>query len=228
MDTIDTRGENQSTPRPEAFGEDELSAAIEAVLFAAGDPVPAGRIAQVLGVTEEEVLRSAKALADDYSFRRRGIRLVRLEKNLQLCSAPEFAQAITRTMEQRRPPRLSQAAMEVLAIVAYYQPVTRSYIEQVRGVDSSYTVSLLTERGLIEPCGKLDVPGRPTLYKTGSLFLRTLGIQDLEELPPLPDLSTDEGIEQLQNAIQALKEAESGQMLMTPSGEVLDTGVAGS
>ena len=231
MDTIDTkdaREEGSRLSQPAPLDGDELSAAIEAVLFASGDPVPAKRIAQVLGVGEEEVLRSAKALGDAYSFHRRGSRALRLEDSLQLCSAPEFAQAITRTMEQRRPPRLSQAAMEVLAIVAYYQPVTRSYIEQVRGVDSSYTVGLLTERELIEPCGKLDVPSRPTLYRTGSLFLRTLGLQSLEELPPLPDLHTDEGVEQLQSAIQALKEAESGQMLMTPSGELLDTGVAGN
>ncbi len=187
----------------------EVKSAIEAILFASGDPVQAGRIAAILEVDEETVFQCAKALADEYSFARRGIRLVRLEGALQLCSAPDYAQLISRALEQRSPPRLSQAAVEVLAIVAYYQPVTRAYVEQIRGVDSSYTVGLLIQRGLIEPCGKLEAPGRPTLYRTGELFLRTMGIAGLDELPELPDLSTDEGVEQLQNAIEALKAEES-------------------
>ena len=187
----------------------EVKSAIEAILFASGDPVQAGRIAAILEVDEETVFQCAKALADEYSFARRGIRLVRLEGALQLCSAPDYAQLISRALEQRSPPRLSQAAVEVLAIVAYYQPVTRAYVEQIRGVDSSYTVGLLIQRGLIEPCGKLEAPGRPTLYRTGELFLRTMGIAGLDELPELPDLSTDEGVEQLQNAIEVLKAEES-------------------
>lgn len=194
----------------------ELQSAIEAILFASGDPMPAQRIALVTGADTEAVFEAASKLADYYSFERRGIRLVRLGDSLQLCSAPEYAQDISRAMEQRRPPRLSPTALEVLAIVAYFQPVTRAYIEQLRGVDSSYTVSLLTERGMIEPCGKLDVPGRPTLYKTGDLFLRTMGISDISELPELPDLGSDGGIEKLQSAIAALKPAaESGQMVIS-------------
>lgn len=191
----------------------EISSAVEAILFAAGEPVPAERIAQVLGVGREEVMRAADALAEEYEKNIRGIRLLKLEDKLQLCSAPEFSQLITMALETRKPPRLSPAALEVLAIVAYYQPVTRAYIDQVRGVDSSYTVGVLTERGLIEPCGKLDVPGRPTIYKTGDIFLRTMGISSVSELPDLPDVSNDEGIISLQNKIDALQSGElDGQM----------------
>ena len=186
----------------------EIIASMEAILFAAGDVVPAARIAQVLGVETQAVLDAAAVLAQSLLEQGRGIRLLRLEDNLQLCSAPEYSQAVIRALEQRRPPRLSSAALEVLAIVAYFQPVTRAYIDQIRGVDSSYTVGMLIERGLIEPAGKLEVPGRPTLYKTGSVFLRTMDIQSLDELPTLPNVDTDEGIIALQNKIEALQAGE--------------------
>ena len=191
----------------------EISSAIEAILFASGDSVPVSRIAQVLGVEENEIKKAADGLAEEYEKSVRGIRLLRLEDKLQLCSAPEFSRVITQALETRKPPRLSPSALEVLAIVAYYQPVTRAYIDQVRGVDSSYTVGVLTERGLIEPCGKLEVPGRPTIYKTGEVFLRTMGISSVDELPALPDLGSDEGIIELQNKIDALQSGElDGQM----------------
>ena len=195
----------------------DLDSAVEAILFASGEPVSADRIALVLGIDAEEVLASAQRLADAYSFSRRGIRILRMDRNLQMCSAPEFSGEIARVLEQRKPPRLSQPSLEVLAIVAYFQPVTRAYIDNIRGVDSSYTVSQLAERGLIEACGRLDVPGRPTIYKTGDLFLRTMGITTLEELPPLPDLGEDEGLVKLQQAIDALQ-AEDSEQLKIPLG----------
>ncbi len=190
----------------------ELDSALEAILFASGEPVSADRISAVLGAEPDAVLDSAQRLADEYSFSRRGIRIVRTDRNLQMCSAPEFSGEISRVLEQRKPPRLSQPSLEVLAIVAYFQPVTRAYIDNIRGVDSSYTVSQLAERGLIEACGRLDVPGRPTIYKTGDLFLRTMGITSLEELPVLPDLGEDEGLVKLQQAIDALKAEDSEQL----------------
>lgn len=191
----------------------ELSSAIEAILFASGESVPVSRIAQVLGVPEKEIDKAAVILAEEYEKNIRGIRLLRLDSSLQLCSAPEFSRLITMALETRKPPRLSHSALEVLAIVAYYQPVTRAYIDQVRGVDSSYTLGVLTERGLVEPCGKLDVPGRPTIYKTGEVFLRTMGISSLEELPELPDIGSNEGIVELQSKIDALQSGElDGQM----------------
>ena len=160
-----------------------MTAALEAILFAAGESMPVARLSLVLGAEEEEILRCAGELAEEYEKGMRGIRLLHLGDKLQLCSAPEYAPYITKALEQRKPPMLSPSALETLAIVAYFQPVTRAYIDQVRGVDSSYTVSSLMERGLIEPAGKLDVPGRPTLLRTTDVFLRTMSVSSLEELP---------------------------------------------
>ena len=194
----------------------DIKPALEAILFASGDPMPAARIARVLGADENDVFAAAKALTDEYAAAGRGIRLVRLDGSLQLCSAPEYASEVAHALEQRRAPRLSASALEVLAIAAYFQPVTRAYIDQVRGVDSSYTVGVLTERGLLEPCGRLEVPGRPTVYRTSEAFLRVMGISSLEELPELPDMTTDEGIVTLQNKIDALQSEEiEGQMTLT-------------
>lgn len=190
----------------------EIESTIEAILFAAGEAVSAARIALVLGVDAGQVLDCAKKLADEYSFQQRGIRLVRMGDSLQLCSSPEHAQQIIQALERRKPPKLSQPALEVLAICAYFQPVTRAYVDQVRGVDSSYTMGVLLERGLIEPCGKLDVTGRPSIYRTSELFLRTMGITNLNELPKLPDMSTDDGVAQLSSVIDALKSEENEQM----------------
>ena len=198
---------------------EELLSVIEAILFAAGDPVPASRIALVTGEETQTIVSAARELAAAYEENRCGMRLVQMN---ELCSAPEYADDIRRALEQRKPPRLSQPALEVLAIVAYFQPVTRAYIDQVRGVDSAYTVTTLLERGLIEACGRLDAPGRP-LYRTSALFLRTMGMQSLDELPVLPDLSSDEGAEKLEQAISELR-GRGEQMELTdteqkPTGE---------
>lgn len=183
----------------------DINSAIEAILFASGDSMPIARLSLILRTDEGEIERAAEELAKQYEQENRGIRLLRLEDRLQMCSAPEYAEYISLAMEQRKPPMLSQPALETLAIAAYYQPVTRAYIDQVRGVDSSYTVGMLAERGLIESCGRLDVPGRPNLYKTTDAFLRTMGISSLSELPPLPDMTSTEGLEKLQTAIDELK-----------------------
>ncbi len=191
----------------------ELSAAVEAILFAAGDSVPVARLSLVLERSEEEILSAAEALAKEYEEQGRGIRLLRLDKKLQLCSAPAFASLISKVLEQRKPPVLSQPALETLAITAYFQPVTRAYIDQVRGVDSSYTVSVLLERGLIEPCGKLEAPGRPTVFRTTDVFLRTMGIQELSQLPPLPEITGSEGLEKLQKQIEKLQDPENSEQM---------------
>ena len=163
-----------------------IECSLEGILFSAGDPVPAERLCQALDIDRETLDTAAQRLADYYRFEQRGIRLLRLGDAYQLCSAPEQADLIRRTLELRKPPRLSQAALEALAVVAYCQPVTRAYLEQVRGVDSAYTVNLLLERGLIAPCGRLDVPGRPVQFATTEQFLRVFGLSSLDELPPLP------------------------------------------
>lgn len=197
---------------------DELLSVIEAILFAAGDPVPASRIALVTG----EQTQTSSRLPRNLLRRMRKTAAVcawcQMNDLLQLCSAPEYADYIRRTLEQRKPPKLSQPALEVLAIVAYFQPVTRAYVDQVRGVDSAYTVTTLLERGLIESCGKLDAPGRPSLYRTSALFLRTMGMQSLDELPVLPDLSSDEGAEKLEQAISELR-GRGEQMELTDTEE---------
>ena len=182
----------------------ELLGAVEGILFAAGEPVDIDRIAAVLATGRDEIINAGNAIAQSFAERGSGIRLIRLENSFQLCSAPEYSEYIRAALETRKPPRLSQSAIEVLAIVAYFQPVTRAYIEGVRGVDSSYTVSVLTERGLIEPCGHLDAPGRPTIFRTTNNFLRTFGISSLDELPEMPELSADDDEINLQNSIDAL------------------------
>jgi len=168
-------------------------------------------------VDVQTVFDVAAHLQDRLGYERRGIRLVRLDNALQLCSSPEYADYIRLALETRKPPQLTQPATEVLAIIAYFQPVTRAYIEQVRGVDSSYTVGLLQDRGLIEPCGRLAVPGRPVLYRTTKDFLRVFSISSLEELPELPDSGgeDEDGQLRLQSAIDALR-AETADAVREP------------
>jgi len=188
----------------------ELESALEGVLFASGEPVAVERLCLGLEVDRPTLDAVAQQLADKYKYDRRGIRLVKLESSYQLCSAPEFAPYVRKTLESRKPARLSQPALEVLAIIAYYQPVTRAYIDQVRGVDSTYTVGLLQERELIEEAGRLAVPGRPTLFRTTKNFLRSFGLSGLEELPELPEASK-EGEQlalELESAVERLKQQE--------------------
>lgn len=169
----------------------EVESAIEGILFAAGEPVGVERLCVTLDIDRETADAVCQRLADHYSYERRGIRLVKLESSYQLCSAPEYAGYIRKAMESRKPSRLSQPALEVLSIIAYHQPTTKAYVDQIRGVDSSYTVGLLAERELIEECGRLAVPGRPILYRTTQNFLRSFGLSSLEELPDLPSASAE-------------------------------------
>lgn len=199
----------------------EVESAIEGILFAAGEPVGVERLCMTLEIDRATADAVCQRLADQYSYERRGIRLVRLENCYQLCSAPEFANYIRKAFESRKPARLSQPALEVLAIIAYNQPTTKAYVDQVRGVDSSYTVGLLTDRELIEECGRMAVPGRPILYRTTQNFLRSFGLSSLEDLPELPNTSAEE--EQLtldmQNDIARLQQeqraSEEGEALVT-------------
>ena len=183
----------------------ELESALEGVLFASGEPVAVERLCLGLEVDRPTLDAVAQRLMDQYSYERRGIRLIKLDTSYQLCSAPEFAPYIRKTLESRKPARLSQPALEVLAIIAYYQPVTRAYVDQVRGVDSSYTA----------------VPGRPLLFRTTKNFLRSFGLSSLEELPELPD-SSQEGSQmtlELEAAVARLRaEEEQGAGLPAEDG----------
>ena len=188
----------------------EIESAIEGILFAAGEPVGVERLCLALDIDRDTADAVCRRLADQYSYERRGIRLLRLDSSYQLCSAPEYAGPIRKAFESRRPARLSQPALEVLAIIAYYQPATRAYVDQIRGVDSSYTVGLLLERELIEECGRLAVPGRPIQYRTTQNFLRAFGLSSLEELPELPNASPEDGqlTLEMQTALEKLRGEE--------------------
>lgn len=163
----------------------ELECALEAVLFAAGDSVSEGKLCAVLQTDKATLRNAAQNLGDYYDFNRRGIKLLRLDDRYQLASRADYAQMVRNTLETRKPQNLTPAALEVLAIIAYKQPVTKTYIEQVRGVDSAYTLSSLVDKGLVADCGRLDVPGRPILYQTTETFLRTFGLSSVSQLPAL-------------------------------------------
>ena len=182
----------------------DIEAAVEGILFASGEPVHVDRICVALELdrpTAEQVLQK---LMDYYSYERRGIRLLHIEDSWQLCSAPDYAEYIRKAFEIRKPAKLSQPALEVLTIIAYYQPTTRAFVDQIRGVDSAYTMGLLQERKLIEECGRLQVPGRPHLYRTTKQFLRAFHLTSLEDLPEMPDLGGE------------------GQMRLNENGEIVD------
>jgi len=163
----------------------ELQRAIEAILFASGESVEISRLSMALEADPSEIEKAADALMDELAFNRRGIRILKLEKAYQMASSGEMADYVTKALETRKPPKLSSSQLETLTIIAYYQPATKAMVEQIRGVDSSYSVAALMNKKLIEEAGRLNVPGRPIQYKTTPDFLRTFGLQSLEELPEI-------------------------------------------
>ena len=158
-----------------------------AILFASGDPLETGRLAEALEMETEDVERELCALRDRLNYERAGVRLVRMEELWQLTIAPEYAPAVRKVLETRRPASLSQSLLETLAIVAYRGPCTRALVEKIRGVDSNYSMAALKDRGYIEEAGRLDAPGLPILYKLAPDALRLLGVESVSDLPPLPD-----------------------------------------
>lgn len=166
---------------------ENVSAAIEAILFANGSSVEKSRIAQALEIDENQIDEHISALIDDYTAAGRGITIIKLGDSYQMVTVKEYAPQIRTVMDLRRNAPLSQAALEVLAVVAYNQPVTKAFVEQVRGVDCSGVIGSLTTKGLVEEKGRLELPGRPLLYGTTENFLRCFNISSLEELPPLPE-----------------------------------------
>ena len=172
----------------------ELQRAIEAILFAAGERVDVGRLSLALQTDPADIMQAADALADELAFERRGIRIIKLEKGYQMVSSGEMADYVTKALETRKPPKLSSSQLEALTIIAYYQPATKAVVEQIRGVDSSYSISALLNKKLIEEAGRLNVPGRPIQYRTTPAFLRTFGLSSLEELPPIEKINFGEPI----------------------------------
>lgn len=166
---------------------DNNSAAIEAILFASGASVEKSRLAKTLGITENQVDNYISDIINDYKANPRGITILKFRDSYQMASVKEYAPQIRTVMDLKRNTPLSQAALEVLAVVAYNQPVTKAFVEQVRGVDCSGVIGSLTAKGLIEEKGRLELPGRPLLYGTTENFLRCFNISSIEELPPLPE-----------------------------------------
>lgn len=164
----------------------QYQAAVEAIVFASGEPVPLSRLALALELDEATTARIADDWVQDINTRGGGLTALKLDDRYQLCSSKACAAYVRKAMDIRRNTPLSQAAMEVLAIIAYNQPVSRPFVEQVRGVDCSAVMQGLQQKGLIEERGRMDLPGRPLLYGTTSNFLRCFGISSLEQLPPLP------------------------------------------
>lgn len=165
---------------------------ILAILFAGGEAVEIERVAQAIGADAETVVKYLPHLRDTLEDTGIPLEILRLENKLQLCTRSEFAQIIQTALETRRNIPLSQAALETLAVIAYNQPVTRAFIEQVRGVDSSGVVNSLVEKALIEEAGRLELPGRPIAYRTTANFLRCFGLESLEKLPTLPTEEEEE------------------------------------
>lgn len=170
----------------------ELQRVIEAILFAAGERVEIAQLAAVLEVDKNEIIAATDALADELSFNRRGIRILRLENGYQMVSSGEMADYVTQALETRKPPKLSSSQLETLTIIAYYQPATKAMVEQLRGVDSAYSIGALLNKKLIEDAGRLNVPGRPIQYRTTANFLRTFGLSSLDELPVIEKVSLGE------------------------------------
>ncbi len=192
-----------------------LIAAAEAVLFAAAEPLEYNKLSSVLGVDDETILQIIDCLTEKYNKEDSGICILRLDTKYQLCSKKDYINEIRAVLDLKRNAPLSQAAFEVLAIIAYNQPITKPYIEQIRGVDCSGVVSTLCQRGLVEEKGRLDVPGRPVLYGTTSDFLRCFSLTDLKELPPLPENEKE----------ILMSDVDSGQMSMFDSEEKEDEAV---
>ena len=163
----------------------ELQRICEAILFASGEPVETERLCFVTETDPDEIREALRELADLYAFERRGIRILRLEDSWQMCSQNDLAPWVTKALETRKPPKLSASQLETLTIIAYYQPTTKAFVEKLRGVDSSYSVAALLNKKLIEENGRLDAPGRPILYRTTPDFLRTFGLESLEDLPEM-------------------------------------------
>ena len=188
--------------------QNELQRTLMAILFAAGEPVAASRLSETLAVDVAQIHEELAFLMNELSYHRSGIRIVRLEDAYQMCSAAEQAEFVTRTLETRKPPKLSSSQLETLSVIAYYQPATKAYVEQIRGVDSGYSISALLTKKLIREAGRLNVPGRPFQYETTPDFLRVFGLQSLADLPPIEKVELSTNQAQLEISLEPQAENE--------------------
>ena len=174
--------------------KDNIIAKLEAMLFAAGDAVEPSKLADVLDTDIESVTKMLGYLSDLYDQKQSGIMLIKVDGKYQLCTREEYSEEVRKLLEIKKNTPLSNAAFEVLAIIAYNKTVTRSFIEQVRGVDCSGSIASLVQKGLIEEKGRLDLPGRPLIYGTTDRFLRCFSLNSLDDLPDLPKTQEVESI----------------------------------
>lgn len=186
----------------------ELMCIAEAIVFAAGEPVARERIRLAAECTPEQLDEALEALKARYALSDSGIRLSFVGDTVAMSSAGEYGDYVRKALEMTKAPSLSLPSLEVLAIIAANQPVTRAYIDQVRGVDSAYTVSSLAEKGFIEEAGRLDVPGRPILYQTSAEFLRVFHVRDVEQLLEIPEIAA---LRAVQSDAPVLEKEEKGQ-----------------
>ena len=201
--------ENRPLEEPKSYEE-----AIEAILFAAGHPVSYETLSKTFDMPLPIIRKTAKEYAEKYNHSKlpRGVIMLALDDECQLCTKAEYLAYIRFALGIRRNGTLSASTLETLAIVAYHQPVTRVYIDAVRGVDSSYAVSSLVERGLIEAKGRLDAPGRPVLFGTTSSFLRCFGLNSIDELPNLPNEEIAAVFQTVQDQLDAVDEVDPNQL----------------
>lgn len=189
----------------------QMRAAAEAILFAAGEPVEVAKIAQALDIEIEDAQTVLRSCAEQLDERESGICLLKLGEKYQLCTRQEYADNVRSVLDMKRNVPLSSAAFEVLAVVAYNQPVTKAYVEQVRGVDCSGVISTLCQKGLVEEKGRLDLPGRPLLYGTTAEFLKCFCIESLSELPELPEREEEKEASQESETSDSLPQTDLAQ-----------------
>ena len=189
----------------------ESMAIVEAIMFAHGDPITPEKLSDASGIDLETTVKLIDQLERKYNVQESGLRIIRLGDGFQLSTRPEYSGYIKSALETRRQQPLSQAAMETLSIIAYNQPVTKSFVEQVRGIDSSSVVNTLVERDLLEEAGRLELPGRPVAYRTTDTFLRCFGISSLRELPPLPNQEGQLDFDELAELELERKQAEDSE-----------------
>lgn len=197
----------------------ELNSALEAILFASGEPLEILRIAEVLECDCEQIENIAQNLSNSLEERKSGLCLKKLGDKLQLCTKQEYAPVIRDILDLKRNTPLSSAAFEVLAVIAYNQPITKSFVEQVRGVDCSGVIATLCQRGLIEEKGRLELPGRPLIYGTTAHFLKSFCVSDLSELPPLPEHKEDELKKALETPVQLPEKKNTPETVVLPDME---------
>lgn len=196
------------------MNEAQQTGALEAMLFAHAEPVETERLADALRLSAQDTEELLHGLQQRYDEQESGLAILHFEPDRwQMTTRPYYGEVVKRVLDTRRNAPLSPAALEVLAVIAYNQPVSRSFIEQVRGVDSSSTVTKLLEKGLIEEAGRLDLPGRPVAFQTTDTFLRVFGLGGLKDLPPLHDeVAEDAAVGDVQEAPMADGEEQAEQL----------------